>query len=223
MADEGETQPGFDLLHHDQDQDAVPPCSEKAKKKDLLKAKRLFTASMEGDFHLLKEMKLIRGGKSVVSDLPETVAGANGEEEVVGKFREVYSSLYNSSESETEMSALLETVSTLIGDDSLGEVRRVTGSKVKEAVGHLKPQKMDVSGGFASDSLLHGPDVLFDLLALIFRSWLIHGTVTPSLLACAFLPLLKSSLKDPADTGSYREIAGSSLILKIFEKVILLF
>ena len=49
-----------------------------------------------------------------------------------------------------------------------------------------------------------------------------HGTVTLSLLACAFLPLLKSSLKDPADTGSYRAIAGSSLILKLFEKVILL-
>ncbi len=25
-----------------------------------------------------------------------------------------------------------------------------------------------------------------------------HGTVTPSLLACAFLPLLKSALEDPA-------------------------
>ena len=60
------------------------------------------------------------------------------------------------------------------------------------------------------------------MLANIFRSWLLHGTVTLSLLACAFLPLLKSSLKDPADTGSYRAIAGSSLILKVFEKVILL-
>ena len=29
-------------------------------------------------------------------------------------------------------------------------------------------------------------------------------------------------MKDPADTGSYRAIAGSSLILKLFEKVLLL-
>ena len=41
------------------------------------------------------------------------------------------------------------------------------------------------------------------------------------MLVCAFLPLLKNALKDPADTGSYRAIAGSSLILKLFEKVIL--
>ena len=45
--------------------------------------------------------------------------------------------------------------------------------------------------------------------------------MTSYLLACCFLPLLKGS-KDPADTGSYRAIAGSSLILKLFEKVILL-
>ena len=29
-------------------------------------------------------------------------------------------------------------------------------------------------------------------------------------------------MKDPADPGSYRSIAGSSLLLKLFEKVILL-
>jgi hypothetical protein len=46
--------------------------------------------------------------------------------------------------------------------------------------------------------------------------------VTTSLLACCFLPLLKSSLKDPADTGSYRAIAGSNLFLKLFDNVILL-
>ena len=33
---------------------------------------------------------------------------------------------------------------------------------------------------------------------------------------------LKSSLKDPASTGSYRAIAGSSLVLKLFDKVVLL-
>ena len=42
------------------------------------------------------------------------------------------------------------------------------------------------------------------------------------MLACSFLPLLKSTVKNPADTGSYRAIAGSSLILKVFEKVIIL-
>ena len=36
------------------------------------------------------------------------------------------------------------------------------------------------------------------------------------------MPLLKNALKDPADTGSYRAIAGSSILLKLFDKVVLL-
>ena len=192
------------------------------RKADLIRAGKLFVASMESDLHLLKEMKAIKGGNLCQTELPDTVAGANGQEEVVEKFKEVYSLLYNSAESESEMCDLMAKVTNLIQADSLGEVKRVTAERVKEAVGLLKPRKGDVSGGFTSDALINAPDILFEQLASIFQSWLIHGTVTLSLLACAFLPLLKSPLKDPADTGSYRAIAGSSLILKLFEKVLLL-
>ena len=48
-----------------------------------------------------------------------------------------------------------------------------------------------------------------------------HGEVTASILVCSFIPLLKSQLKDPSLTDSYRAIAGSSLILQIFERSIL--
>ena len=68
------------------------------------------------------------------------------------------------------------------------------------------------TGCYTTDALLHAPDVMFEQLALVFRSWITHGKITPSLLACSFLPLLKSSLKDPANTGSYRAIAGSFLL-----------
>ena len=82
-------------------------------------------------------------------------------------------------------------------------------------------QQDDVSGGYSSDAILNGPDSLFECLAAVIRSFLLHGTVSMPLLACAFLPLLKS-LKDPAKTESYRAIAGSSLILKLIDNVIIL-
>ena len=190
-------------------------------KADLIKAGKLFVASFESDMNLLKEMKRNKGGDSYSNELPDLVDGANGEEEVVEKFKEVYFSLYNSAETNTEMADLFKKVTSLIKNDTFDEVKKVTGAKVKEAVTLMKPFKSDVSKGFTSDALINGPQLLFDLLALVFRSWLYHGTVTKSLLVCAFLPLLKNALKDPADTGSYRAIAGSSLILKLFEKVIL--
>ena len=49
---------------------------------------------------------------------------------------------------------------------------------------------------------------------------MVHGKVTSSVLACAFLPLLKS-IKPQSETSSYRAIAGSSLILKLFEKTVM--
>ena len=186
------------------------------------RAENLLTVALQGDTALLKEMKVIKKGGGGPADLPDTVDGANGEEEIVAKFRSIYSALYNSAGTEDEMTTLFRNIEHLINPGSLEEVARVTGSVVKLAVSKLKPQKSDVSSSFTSDALLHAPDILFDQLAAVFRSWLTHGHITPCLLACSFLPLLKSSLKDPANPGSYRAIAGSSLILKVFEKVVLL-
>ena len=86
----------------------------------------------------------------------------------------------------------------------------------------MKTNKSDVSASYTNNAILNSPDIFFDHLALAYRSWLLHGTVTMSLLSCAFLPLFKGGLKDPNKTDSYRAIAGSSLLLKLFDNVILL-
>ena len=97
----------------------------------------------------------------------------------------------------------------------------ITGEVVKTAATRMKAHKMDMSQGFSSEALQHAPDILFQLLALVFQDWLIHGTVTDSVLACAFIPLVKGS-KNPSLSGSFRAIAGSSLIFKLFERCILM-
>ena len=52
---------------------------------EAIKGQKLFEASMWGGGDLLKELKKTRGGK-YSPDLPETVAGANGEHEICDKF-----------------------------------------------------------------------------------------------------------------------------------------
>ena len=196
---------------------------KKAKAKaDRCKAENLLAAALTSDIALLHEMKMIRKGGRNLMELPDTVAGANGELEIVEKFRLVYSTLYNSAGTEEEMVDLRQIIGQLVTPTSLCEVEKITGNLVKSAACTMKPRKSDVSNYYTSDALLNAPDILFELLATIFRSWLIHGNITSCVLACSFLPLLKSALKDPADTGSYRAIAGSSLILKLFEKVVLM-
>ena len=190
--------------------------------RDKHSAEGLLAAALQGDSALLKEMKIIKNGGGGPAEIPDTVGGANGEEEIVEKFKGIYSSLYNSASTREGVDILGEKIKALISHHSVGEVAKVTGDVVKQAACRMKPRKSDVSSWYTSDSLLHAPDILFEQLAIVFRSWLTHGTITPCLLVCSFLPLLKSSLKDPCDPGSYRAIAGSSLILKLFENVVLL-
>ena len=144
------------------------------------------------------------------------------ENNIVEEFRKVYSALYNSSETIEDLLKLKLQLHEEITDAAVPEADKITGQMVKDAACRMKPKKSDVSGSFTSDCILNAPDVFFILIAKVFRSWLIHGTVTLSLLSCAFLPLFKGGLKDPAHTDSYRAIAGSSLLLKLFDNVILL-
>ena len=157
-----------------------------------------------------------------MDELAETVDGVSGEQGVADNIARIFDTLYNSSGSEQGMAELAEEIRGLIQtEQSMNEVNKVTPEVVKQAATTLKPHKMDVSQGFSSDTLLHAPDLLFSLTSLIFKSWLLHGTITKSVLACAFIPRVKAG-KDPALSGSYRAIAGSSLLLKLFERCIVL-
>ena len=140
------------------------------RKADLIKAKKLFESSLKGDRDLLAEMKKIRRGTKAAGELPDCVEGASGEEEIVDKFKEVYSNLYNSAGTEDEMNELRTRLSQFINRDSVCEVTKLTGGKVKEAVHLMKSGKGDVSGSFSSDAILHAPDSLFTLLAAVYTS-----------------------------------------------------
>ena len=198
---------------------AVRKCQAAA---DTTRLQKLFEAAESGDADLIKQMKAIKGNKKHQGKVTEHIDGANGREAISEKFKAVYEALYNSAESGEEMKVIKEKLHNLIGLDSMIQVQRLTGKVVKEACSRMKPGKSDVSGSYTSDVLLQGPDVLFEQLAGVFRSFLVHGDVTLELLSCAFLPLFKGGLKNPDSSDSYRAIAGSSQILKLLDNVILL-
>ena len=72
------------------------------------------------------------------------------------------------------MAKIKEKMNSLIGDSCILEVQKIDWSVVKQACSMMKPGKNDVTEAFSSDALLHGPDLLFVMLADIFRSFLIH-------------------------------------------------
>ena len=120
----------------------------------------------------------MQSGHGVLDELPDSVDGVTGQEEVANHFGKVHSALYNSAESNEEMNELKNRIRGLVQtEDSQAEIGKITSETVKKAAGKMKPHKMDISQGFTSDCILHAPDILFQLLALVFQEWLSHGTV----------------------------------------------
>ena len=56
----------------------------------------------------------------------------------------------------------------------------------------------------------------------MFRMFLVHGRVATFMLICTLLPLVKDNLGDLASSDNYRGIAIGSLVLKLFDWIILL-
>jgi hypothetical protein len=100
---------------------------------NTLRARNLLQASETSSCELLKEMKKLKGSNKDTSDLPSTVGGVSGEDNIVEKFKDVYSALYNSSESSVDLSKLKDQLRDEISVDSLHEVNKITGQSGKEA------------------------------------------------------------------------------------------
>ena len=130
-----------------------------------IRAKNLLEANETGSVDLLIQMKKIKGVKKAHADLPECVAGVNGEIKIVEAFKNVYYELYNSSSTSDQMVQLKQLLQSEISQNCLNEANRITGAAVKEADCRMKPGKSDVSISYTSDALLNAPDIFFDLLA----------------------------------------------------------
>ena len=181
----------------------------------------LLHAADSGDKALLREMRKVIGPKKDVQTLPDSLEGAVGHVAILQKFQDLYATLYSSAGTGQLLEELKAKVGSSIDCRDENEVRKITGEAVRIAATRMKPGKIDVHQSYASDVFQHAPPILFDKLAAVFRSFLVHGSITLSVLTCSFMPLLKSARKDPAQFDSYRAVAGASQLLKLFEYCIL--
>ena len=81
------------------------------------------------------------------------------------------------------MADLKKQVQSMVDCTAETEVLKITSNEVQKAAVRMKPGKLDVSQGHTSDIFLHAPSILFEKLAAVFRSFLVHGTITKSALA----------------------------------------
>ena len=189
------------------------------KRLNMVRNNKFLDACVNGGVDIFKEIKKHRGKKD---DLPNTVDGCVGDESISGHFKEVYTDLYNSVPSNVELQEILHSINIDVNMNDLESVDLIDGDLVKQAIGKLKLGKSDSQFMFGSDALIHGSEILSDKLAFIFRTFLVHGFVPLFLLVCTLVPIVKDRLGDKSSSDNYRAIAISSLLLKIFDWIILM-
>ena len=141
---------------------------------------------------------------------------------IPGHFNDIYKNLYNSVGDSAELNEIKDEIERKVNLGSLRDVKKVTPEIIKEATANLRNSKSDPVFDFDSDCLKNAPDVLCSHIASLMRMFLIHSHVSCYLLLATLVPIIKDKLGDSCSSKNYRSIAISSLVLKIFDWVIIL-
>ena len=189
------------------------------KQMNSIKNNKFLDACMNGGVDLFKEIKKHRGN---TGDLPKTVDDISGDKPISNHFKSIYSDLFNSVPSNIELQELLRDINGSMDENDLGTVDLVDASLINEAINRLKLGKSDSNHDFGSDAFIHASDILSFNLSFLFKTFLIHGFTPIFLLVCSLVPIIKDKLGDASSSDNYRAIAISSLLLKIFDWIILI-
>lgn len=74
---------------------------------------------------------------------------------------------------------------------------------------------------FKSDALKVGSDSLCVPICELIKSFIVHGYIPDIFLVCTLIPIIKNKKASSLTSDNYRLIASTSLILKLFDGVLL--
>ena len=157
---------------------------------------------------------------------PDRVDEAQGSQAICDLFADKYSELYNSvSYDMNAMSELIKEVaesSRVVCDrGACYSSHQFVVREVRDAVLKLKASKSDSEEQFMSDHVIHGGDALLVHLSFLFNCMLSHTVVPKQMLIAVLIPITKNRRKSLYDSSNYRSIALSSIIGKVFDRIVL--
>ena len=193
---------------------AVRECRAKERRE---KAERLFTAGSEGNQNLVDELRAIKD-KFKFNDVPDIIDEQTSEEDIANVFCKTYRQLYNSDSNHEGIAKLSDNIEEAVDNSTRNPF---TEDLIKKAVRSMLPRKNDVSKSFCSESIILAPPRLHSMISALFNMMTNHGHMPKYLLACSFKPLPKGT-KDTSKSVNFRAISGTNLLLKVFEKAVMI-
>ena len=183
---------------------------------DQIKKNDLLNCYVHGEGNIFDK---IRKSRNYHEDLTSSIDGITGKD-IPKHFAGIYEDLYNSVDDQEHLNIVEEHVKADINTTALEH--SVTSDLLTKSSMKLKPGKSDPIMDMSSDCLINGPKILFEKFSLVLKAYLIHGHVSDFLLLSSLHPIIKDKLGDYSASSNYRSIAISSLVMKLFDWVIIL-
>ena len=159
------------------------------------------------------------------------VDGIHGNSEIANVFKSKFSALYSSVPTTTEaMESLNENIDINVRNhctDNANETdvhthcHVIERNHVKSAIDKLKSSKIDQNGCIFSDSIIHGTELLFDYVCILFNAMICHSYAPPSFIKSSIIPISKGTKATLTDSDKYRSIAISSILSKVLDYIII--
>ena len=167
---------------------------------NFIKNQKIVENCLDNDMDLFAEIKRQRANDN---EDDVTIDGSSGKD-IPEKFAEVYSELFNRCNDDEKIAEMKVKLNTSISQADWVEIEKINSVTIKDAIDKIKSNKSDPLHDFSSDFLKHAPDILYEQLAVVIRSFVSHGHVTSSLLIATLVPIVKDKLADLCSSKNYR-------------------
>jgi hypothetical protein len=152
--------------------------------------------------------------------------GERGEDAIrelfVGKYEELYNSVPYDRE---EMGDILTTLNSRVNEQckqgKCYDDHKVSVGDVHKAIRSLKHSKSDANNLLSSDHFKNACNELHWHISLLLQLLLNHSFAPMTMLTSVLIPIPKNRKKSLSESNNYRSIALSSIIGKIWDKIIL--
>ena len=168
--------------------------------------------------NILKEVKNLKGNSRKPAS---NIDGHTTPEDISQHFKTLYQDIFNVHNDKDEVKSFLEEISASLDESSLEVVDQITPELVEKIIQNIANEKNDPLFDFKSNSFKVGSDSLCQPLCDLIKAFIIHGHIPDIFLVCSLIPIIKDPRASSMSSSNYRLIAITSLILKLFDGILL--
>ena len=189
------------------------------KHEDTLRKNKFFQYCLQNNVNdLFSELRQMRNKNNKQAKM---IDGKCSNVEIANHFKETYEQIYNSHDDGDDLRRVMIENAQKISQADLKFVSKINPARVKKNIMRFHNGKNDSFFDWRSDAMKHGVDILAQPLSDILKSMIIHGYIPVMFLVCSLIPIIKDNKASKLDSSNYRLIAITSLLLKIFDLIVL--